>query len=108
MTAPDSLPLHAGCVGRPDDRPVVSRIIRRSTVDETTRPPEGHSRQDEASRAWNFHVALYYKAGGAPWRFLRNPLISPPAKSASRSTAATTETPWTPRSPRCSTNAGAE
>lgn len=29
--------------------------------------------QDEATRAWNIHVALYYKAGGIPWRLLRNP-----------------------------------
>lgn len=28
--------------------------------------------QDEATRAWNFHTALYYKAGGVPWRLLRN------------------------------------
>jgi len=49
------------------------QIIRRSTWDETVPPPAGHSRQDEASRAWNLHVALYYKAGGAPWRLPRNP-----------------------------------
>ncbi len=24
--------------------------------------------QDEATRAWNLHTALYYKAGGVPWR----------------------------------------
>lgn len=24
--------------------------------------------QDEATRAWNLHAALYYKAGGSPWR----------------------------------------
>lgn len=29
--------------------------------------------QDEASRAWNFFCALYYKAGGAPWRLVRDP-----------------------------------
>ena len=29
--------------------------------------------QDEATRAWNLHVALYYKAGGIPWRLPRNP-----------------------------------
>ena len=27
--------------------------------------------QDEATRAWNIHTALYYKAGGIPWRLLR-------------------------------------
>lgn len=24
--------------------------------------------QDDATRAWNFHTALYYKAGGHPWK----------------------------------------
>jgi hypothetical protein len=28
--------------------------------------------QDEATRAWNFHTALYYKAGGRPWRLIRS------------------------------------
>lgn len=27
--------------------------------------------QDEATRAWNLHVALYYKANGTPWRVIR-------------------------------------
>jgi hypothetical protein len=49
------------------------QIIRRSTWDEATSPPAGHRRQDEATRAWNLHVALYYKAGGVPWRLPRNP-----------------------------------
>lgn len=30
--------------------------------------PEKLARQDRATRAWNFIVALYYKAGGTPWR----------------------------------------
>ncbi len=29
------------------------------------------SLQDEATRAWNFFTALYYKAGGTPWRLPR-------------------------------------
>jgi hypothetical protein len=29
------------------------------------------SLQDEATRAWNFHTALYYKAGAVPWRLVR-------------------------------------
>lgn len=28
--------------------------------------------QDEATRAWNLHTALYYKAGGTPWRMQRH------------------------------------
>ena len=28
--------------------------------------------QDAATRAWNFHIAIYYKAGGAPWRLIRD------------------------------------
>lgn len=28
--------------------------------------------QDEATRAWNLHTALYYKAGGTPWRLPRD------------------------------------
>jgi hypothetical protein len=48
------------------------QIIRRSTWDESAPPPTGRSRQDEATRARNLHVALYYRAGGVPWRLPRN------------------------------------
>jgi hypothetical protein len=47
------------------------QIVRRSTWDESAPPPPKRSRQDEATRAWNLHVALYYKAGGVPWRLQR-------------------------------------
>ena len=33
-----------------------------------TDDPDKLARQDRATRAWNFIVALYYKAGGTPWR----------------------------------------
>jgi hypothetical protein len=47
-------------------RPI--QIIRRSTWDRTFKPPGGDKprQQDEATRAWNLHTALYYKAGGVP------------------------------------------
>ena len=46
------------CAGRPGKAP--SRAA-------TPRGPL----QDEATRAWNLHIALYYKAGGTPWRMPR-------------------------------------
>lgn len=54
-------------------RPI--QIIRRSTWDPTFQPPRDTARgtQDEATRAWNLHTALYYKAGGVPWRLPRDP-----------------------------------
>jgi hypothetical protein len=32
---------------------------------------KGRRLQDKATTAWNFHTALYYKAGGVPWRLAR-------------------------------------
>ncbi|HEY8114626.1 MAG TPA: hypothetical protein VII16_17520 [Actinomycetes bacterium] len=54
-------------------RPI--QIIRRTTWDPTFTPPSGDKPrlQDEATRAWNLHTALYYKAGGVPWRLPRDP-----------------------------------
>lgn len=31
--------------------------------------------QDEASIAWNFYTALYYKAGGIPWSVKKKAVI---------------------------------
>jgi len=31
------------------------------------------TKQDEATTAWNFHTALYYKANGYPWRLVSDP-----------------------------------
>jgi hypothetical protein len=53
-------------------RPI--QIIRRTTWDPAFTPPGQDRRrlQDEATRAWNLHTALYYKAGGVPWRLPRD------------------------------------
>lgn len=52
------------------------QVIRSTTWESTRRTAKSESRrssslQDEATRAWNLHTALYYKAGGVPWRMRR-------------------------------------
>jgi hypothetical protein len=49
------------------------QLIRRETWDPNAKRTarDRRSLQDEATRAWNLHTALYYKAGGTPWRMPR-------------------------------------
>jgi len=42
-------------------------VVKRKLAEYSTRRV-----QDEATRAWNFFCALYYKAGGIPWRMIRD------------------------------------
>jgi hypothetical protein len=42
-------------------------VVKRKLAELSTRKV-----QDETTRAWNFFCALYYKAGGTPWRRIRD------------------------------------
>ena len=48
------------------------QLVKPSTYGVTSRQHPTQL-QDEATRAWNFFTALYYKAGGTPWRLTRDP-----------------------------------
>jgi len=59
------------------DKPI--QIVLPMTYDESKRlklkrnPIAVRKLQDEATRAWNIHTAIYYKAKGIPWRLPRDP-----------------------------------
>lgn len=65
--------LKAQAMGLP--KPI--QMVRPATYDENAKEMTRHGLvrrvQDPATRAWNFHTALYYKAGGTPWRLARSP-----------------------------------
>jgi hypothetical protein len=51
------------------------QLVLPATYDETKKTAQkkilNRDQQDEATRAWNLHTALYYKARGIPWRINR-------------------------------------
>lgn len=61
------------------DLGIPTQLIVPATYDRSQRrrqkgrPERPRQLQDDATRAWNIHTALYYKAGGLPWRLVRDP-----------------------------------
>lgn len=56
---------------------IALQVMRSTTWDPSRDTSKSRSRrsrsiQDEATRAWNLHTALYYKSGGVPWRVRRH------------------------------------
>jgi hypothetical protein len=55
------------------------QFVRLATYDETKVRKQADAtgqpatQQDDATKAWNIHTALYYKAGGFPWSLIRDP-----------------------------------
>jgi hypothetical protein len=51
------------------------QLVLPATYDESKAAAQkkiiNRDQQDEATRAWNLHTALYYKARGVPWRMVR-------------------------------------
>jgi len=65
LVLPGACPLQLVLPGTYDPE---SKRRRKPRADDRARPL-----QDEATRAWNFWTAVYYKAGGTPWRLMRDP-----------------------------------
>lgn len=73
-SAPSTLKFHDLFKAQAIDLRLPCQLLRPDTYGVY---PVGRNRprqlQDSATTAWNFHTALYYKAGGVPWRLSRSP-----------------------------------
>jgi hypothetical protein len=75
QTAEHLLCFHDLYKARSMDLTAPSQVIRPDTYGAASTMTPGRKRsslQDEATRAWNFCTALYYKAGAVPWRLVRH------------------------------------
>lgn len=76
-TGPGRKDLHHLLKARTMEFRIPIQLILPSTYDESKarkqkRAGTPRPLQDEATRAWNIFSALYYKAGGTPWRLVRD------------------------------------
>jgi hypothetical protein len=59
--------------------PIPLQLLRPATYDAALVRKQAavlgrpNQQQDDATKAWNLHTALYYKAGGFPWSLVRDP-----------------------------------
>jgi hypothetical protein len=71
---PTPLNFHDAFKAQALDLQIPCQLLRPDTYQEQhSSKAKGRRLQDKATRAWNFHTALYYKAGGVPWRLARQP-----------------------------------
>jgi hypothetical protein len=69
----DVLKAAAMSVGVPLQFVLPATYDHRLASKQTTATGKPRTQQDEATKAWNLHTALYYKAGGFPWSLVRDP-----------------------------------
>ena len=72
--SPSTLNFHDMFKAQAIDLQLPCQVLRPDTYGSSAAgSARGRRLQDKATTAWNFHTALYYKAGGVPWRPARQP-----------------------------------